>query len=214
MKLLAKYLIILIAFLFSLFYVLQYKENVKKENESHLIKTEKENFNKRISFEANKVKKLTSNNESYNQKIIFLVDMKIPSNKNRFFVYNLEKNKILNEGLVAHGSGSEKKKNSKGELFFSNVNNSLCTSLGKYEILNSYSGEFGKAYKLKGLDETNNNAYLRNIVLHKYNKVPFEEQNTPICLSYGCPMVNEKFFTILEKLIDKSDKKIILNIYY
>ncbi len=213
MKLILRYLFILIACLFSLYYLLDYKENINEERKSVLNRVEQEHFRKKILSQANKIKALVTTNNSYNNKIAFLIDMKISSNRNRFFVYDLEKNKILTQGLVAHGSGSEKK-SKEGKLYFSNINNSLCTSLGKYEIMNSYYGDFGKAYKLKGLDKTNDNAYLRNIVLHKYNKVPLKEQNTPICLSYGCPMVNEKFFKLLENQIDNSKKKIILYIYY
>jgi hypothetical protein len=73
---------------------------------------------------------------------------------------------------------------------------------------------FGKAYKLHGLDQTNSAAFLRNIVLHKYKDVPYEEQENYICNSHGCPMVNEKFFSVVEKILDNSNKKIILTIYY
>lgn len=138
--------------------------------------------------------------------------MKIPSAKNRFLVCNLQENKIIEQGLVAHGTGSETE--IEGELKFSNVKNSLCTSLGMYEISNSYSGQFGKAYKLIGLDTGNSNALVRNIVLHKYECVPFTEQNKAICNSYGCPMVNEKFFNKIEKIIDDVHRPILMKIYY
>ncbi|OOV16517.1 murein L,D-transpeptidase catalytic domain-containing protein [Flavobacterium sp. LM4] len=182
------------------------KENVFKASE----------FNKKTPHKLTKrvdaVKQLIGNNSKYNNKIAFFIDMKIKSGKNRFFIYDLKKNKIIDQGLVAHGSGSET--GIKDKLRFSNVNNSLCTALGKYYIGYSYNGDFGKAYKLYGLDKTNDNAFLRNIVLHKYSKVPYEEQDNPICNSYGCPMVNEKYYARIEKLIDSSDKKIVLDIYY
>lgn len=155
---------------------------------------------------------LTSKTSKYNNQIVFLIDMKIPSGKNRFFIYDLKENKIIDQGLVAHGSGSET--GIEGKLKFSNVNNSLSTSLGKYAIGVSYSGQFGKAYKLHGLDKTNSNAYIRNIVLHKYSEVPYEEQVESICNSFGCPMVNEKYFKRIENIVDNSEKNIILEIYY
>jgi hypothetical protein len=132
--------------------------------------------------------------------------------KNRFFIYNFKEKKIIDQGIVAHGSGSET--GIEGQLKFSNVNNSLSTSLGKYSIGKAYSGMFGKAYKLHGLDQTNSAAFSRNIVLHKYEDVPYEEQENYICNSHGCPMVNEKFFSVVEKILDNSNKKIILTIYY
>ncbi len=158
------------------------------------------------------LKKFVSSKIRYNQDTAFLIDMKVMSGKKRFFVYDLKKNRILESGLVAHGSGSETGK--EGELKFSNVENSYCTSLGKYYVGASYHGQYGKAYKLHGLDKTNDNAFNRNIVLHKFASMPYEEQDSPIVNSLGCPMVNEKFYKILEKYIDNSSTKIILEIYY
>lgn len=151
-------------------------------------------------------------NANYNLKIAFFIDMKIKSGKNRFFVYDLVNDKILDQGLVANGSGSETKV--RGDLKFSNEPNSNCTSLGKYAIGKSYKGMFGKSYKLSGLDETNNNAMMRAIVLHSYSAVPEEEQDYYISNSKGCPMVSEVFFKRLEKIIDGSKSSIILNVYY
>lgn len=178
--------------------------------------TETSNLNssikERIEDEINEVHKLVKKDTKYNNEIAFFIDMKINSGKNRFFIYNFKTKKIIDKGLVAHGSGSET--GIEGKLKFSNVINSLATSLGKYSIGNSYNGKFGKAYKLYGLDKTNNNAFNRNIVLHKYFDVPYDEQENNICNSYGCPMVNEKFFKRIEKIIDNSEKKIIMSIYY
>ena len=47
-----------------------------------------------------------------------------------------------------------------------------------------------------------------------FEKVPYEEQSSPICNSLGCPMVNEIFFNRLEKIIDASEKPILLYLYY
>ena len=60
----------------------------------------------------------------------FMVDMRLPSGKNRFFVYNLLKDSLEVAGLVAHGKGSE----TESGLIFSNTPKSNCTSLGKYKI--------------------------------------------------------------------------------
>lgn len=170
------------------------------------------NTQEKLAKRVDIVKKLISSNSKYNPKTAFFIDMAIWSGKNRFFIYDLETNKIIDQGLVAHGSGSET--GIGGKLKFSNVNNSLCTALGKYYIGNSYEGQFGKAYRLYGLDKTNDNAFLRNIVLHKYKNVPYDEQYGFICDSYGCPMVNEKYFKRIEKIIDDSEKSIVLDIYY
>jgi hypothetical protein len=158
------------------------------------------------------IKELVRTNPNYNNEIAFFVDMEIMSGKNRFFIYDLKKNKIIDQGLVAQGFGS--RINPDGKLKFSNENNSLCTSLGKYSVGNSYHGQYGKAYKLHGLDATNNNALVRNIVLHKNVKIPYEEQDKPIGYSFGCPMVNDVYYSRIEKLIDNSKRNIVLDIYY
>jgi hypothetical protein len=201
-----KIILSLLILIIVLFGIILFVKNPKEE--TVFDKKADDKFTKRVSA----VKKLVASDSKYSNKTAFFIDMKISSGKNRFFVYDLQNNRVIDKGLVAHGSGSETKV--EGELKFSNVNNSLSTSLGKYYIGYSYNGDFGKAYKLHGLDKTNDNAFLRNIVLHKYSKVPYEEQDTPICNSYGCPMVNERFYKRIEKLIDASDKKIVLDIYY
>lgn len=166
----------------------------------------------RFTVELSEVKELLHSNHTYNPKIAFFVDMKIKSGKNRFFVYDLVNNKILDEGLVAHGSGSET--GIRGDLKFSNEPNSNCTSLGRYSIGKAYTGMFGKSYKLSGLDATNSNAMKRAVVLHSYPAVPEEEQDYYITNSHGCPMVSENFFKRLQKFIDSSKSPIILNVYY
>ncbi|WP_309610048.1 murein L,D-transpeptidase catalytic domain-containing protein [Flavobacterium sp.] len=197
--------------------VLAYMINVQTfgtniKDTKHLPLNTNKSTEERLKIQVNEIKKSIKTNSEFNNETAFFIDMKIHSGKNRFFIYDLKTNKLVDQGLVAHGSGSETEV--EGKLKFSNVNNSLCTSLGKYSIGHSYIGSFGKAYKLFGLDATNSNAFDRNVVLHKYSSVPYEEQVDPICNSFGCPMVNEKFYNRMEKIVDNSKKKIILNIYY
>lgn len=198
---------ILFAAAFILLAFAVYKFVYRNENSK-----EKEKTEERFSSQVNEVKKLIKKDSKYNQDIVFLIDMKIPSGKNRFFVYDLKTNKIIDQGLVAHGSGSETK--TKGKLKFSNVPNSLSTSLGRYSIGNSYVGKFGKAYRLYGLDTTNSNAFKRDIVFHYYYDVPYKEKDGYICNSFGCPMVNKKYFERMAEIIDNSKSNILMSIYY
>ena len=148
----------------------------------------------------------------YSEGYCFLIDMKMASGKKRFFVYNLKNDSVQTAGLVTHGSGSDK---GTDQLYFSNIPNSNCTSLGKYKIGNSYNGKFGLAFKLYGLDKTNSKAFNRFVVLHSHSCVPEEDIDPlPICESWGCPTVSPTFLTILKKYIDNADKPIILWIYY
>lgn len=149
---------------------------------------------------------------NYNKDFCFLVDMKIPSGKNRFFVYSLSGDSIITSGLTTHGSGSQTET---AALTFSNVEGSYATSIGKYKIGEKYSGKFGTAYKLFGLEKTNSNAYVRAVVLHSHPYVPAQEvYPQPICLSWGCPTVSPSYLKVLEKYIDNSSKPVMLWIYY
>lgn len=155
---------------------------------------------------------VSKRNTAYRQDVAFLIDMKIPSGTNRFFVVNLKNDSILTSGLVAHGVGSDVP--GTDSLQFSNTPNSYMSSLGNYRVASSYAGQFGKAYKLYGLDAGNSNAFRRLIVLHRYGCVPEQESNVPICNSLGCPMVSEGFFPQLEKIIEADKKSVLLRIYY
>ncbi len=148
-----------------------------------------------------------------NTKYAFVVDMRIPSFKKRFFVFDLKKDSIINVGYVAHGTGSETFRN---ELVFSNIPDSRCTSLGKYKIGASYKGMYGFSYRLQGLDSTNNKALERAIVLHGHSCVPDKAYDDyPICFSYGCPMVSTRFLQTLKGYISKQGKEpILLSIIY
>ncbi len=165
----------------------------------------------RLKQKAGQAKDYVSN-KGFNETYCFLIDMRLPSGKNRFFVYNLQEDSVEIAGLVAHGKGSEKGTDA---LTFSNIPNSLCTSLGKYKLGKSYNGSFGLSYKLYGLEKTNSKAFDRNVVLHSYNGVPRNEvYPAPICVSEGCPTISPEFLTRVKIYMDASDAPILLWIYY
>lgn len=165
----------------------------------------------RIHNKAIQVKNYLAVNQVSNDHC-FLLDMRIPSGQNRFFVYNLKKDSVEIAGLVTHGSGL---KNITGTPVFSNTPNSNCTSLGKYKIGKMYYGKFGLAYKLYGLDETNSRAFDRFVVMHAHECVPNSEvYPLAICESWGCPTVSPAFLQQLKACIERSSKPILLWIYY
>ncbi|MNK05409.1 hypothetical protein D3C87_232910 [compost metagenome] len=157
-------------------------------------------------------KYISSKGSVYSSRKAVFVDMKIPSKYFRFFVVDLKTNQILSKGLCAHGSGSEIA--GTDSLQFSNTPNSYMTSLGLYKIGSTYQGNFGKSYKLVGLEKSNDKAVARAIVLHRYGCVPDEEQYYPICNSLGCAMLSENYFEELIPIIDSEPKPMILKIYY
>jgi len=150
---------------------------------------------------------------NFNTEYVFLLDMSLPSGKNRFFVYNLKTNEVEQSSLVTHGVGSNRYEND-DPLQFSNLPYSMKTSVGKYKIGASYLGKFGLAYKLYGLDSTNSKAYERAIVLHSHKQVPDKEPYPGyIIVSQGCPTVAPAFLNTLDKYIKASKKPILMWIY-
>ena len=144
----------------------------------------------------------------YNTSTCFLIDMSIESGMNRFFIYDLKKEAVIDAGLVAHGCCN---KNWLTGRQYGNEVGCGCTSLGKYKIGNPYKGKFGLAYKLHGLDATNSNAFQRFVVLHSLSCVPDSEVDpAPICQSDGCPTVSAPFLQKLATIIDQSHQPILL----
>ncbi len=150
--------------------------------------------------------------KKYSQELAVFINFRIPSGKYRYFVYDLKNSRILQKAIVAHGEGSVVKNS--GKLRFSNTDGSHQSSLGKYEVRESYTGKFGKAYRLDGLDDTNSAARKRNIVLHSYHCIRDRESEDSACLSFGCPMLSENALKQTAKYIDRSEKPVILYIFY
>ena len=141
----------------------------------------------------------------------FLLDMTVHCGKKRFFVYDLVTNKIAFSGLVSHGSGGMDYSLSPK---FSNDPGSNCTSLGKYKVGEVYYGQYGKSYKLYGLENSNSNAFRRAVVLHSYDCVPDEEIFPKgVCNTSGCAGVSANFFKQISTIIEESQKPILLWIY-
>ncbi|SDD16688.1 murein L,D-transpeptidase catalytic domain-containing protein [Niabella drilacis] len=149
-------------------------------------------------------------NRHFNPDRVFLVNMRLPSSRKRFFVYDLNQDAVITSGLVTHGRCSERWLEGRR---YSNEMGSRCTSLGHYRIGSSYQGTFGLAYKLYGLDSSNNKAFERFVVLHSHACVPENEVDYEICQSDGCPTVSPAFLKQLQSIIDTSAKPILLSIY-
>jgi hypothetical protein len=145
--------------------------------------------------------------KGFNENTCFLIDMSVSSGKNRFYVYNMEKDSIVNSGLVTHGRCNQIWLEGRK---YSNVSGCGCTSLGRYKIGYPYRGTFGLAYKLYGLDKTNSNAFKRYIVLHSHECVPENPVGDDICQSDGCPTVSPGFLKELKPMIENSSKPNLL----
>jgi len=140
--------------------------------------------------------------------LCFMLDLSIHNGRKRFFVYNLTNGSLLTSGLVAHGAcGNQYRAN----VLYGNKEGCGCSSLGKYRVGNFYRGNFGDAFKLHGLDSSNNLAYARFVVLHAHSCIPEKEVYPDmICNSNGCPTVSPLFLQELKKYIQQRKRPILL----
>ena len=143
----------------------------------------------------------------FNQDVAFYVDLTRSSNQNRFFVLDLHRNQVLAKGLCCNG-----RTDAQGNVLYSNESGSSCSSRGAAKVSYRYRGQFGKAYKLEGLEASNSNMFARFVVLHAHGCIPSEPQQESICVSEGCPTVNPAFLETLAGYIDRSPKPILLYI--
>ena len=209
----AKALLVFLIFLlfFSWFTSSGIWKRIKANNSKHTkteypaVNAEVEKLKKKSTEAISFIKK-----NGYNESTCFFIDMTLPSGQNRFFVYEVAKDSIQWSGLVTHGRCNEMWLEGRK---YSNVPGCGCTSLGKYKIGNPYNGRFGLAFKLYGLDKTNNNVFKRFVVLHSHGCVPENEVQDEICQSDGCPTVSPQFFQQLKPLINRSPKPVLLWIF-
>ncbi|MBO9594783.1 MAG: murein L,D-transpeptidase catalytic domain family protein [Niabella sp.] len=148
--------------------------------------------------------------QGFNPSVVFLIDMRQPSSRKRFFVYDLNRDTVITSGLVTHGRCNERWLEGRQ---YSNAAGSRCTSLGDYKIGKPYQGKFGLAYKLYGLDSSNSKAFERFVVLHSHACVPEKEVGYEICQSDGCPTVSAGFLKTLQPVIDTAARPILLSIF-
>ena len=179
--------------------------SIHSEKKYHSENAEAEKLKKKSAEAASFIKK-----NGYNESICFFIDMTLPSGQNRFFVYNVAKDSVQISGLVTHGRCNEMWLEGRK---YSNVPGCGCSSLGKYKVGYSYNGTFGLAFKLYGLDKTNDNAFKRYVVLHSHECVPDTEVQDEICQSAGCPTVSPGFLQELNPIIKQSSKPILLWIF-
>lgn len=139
-----------------------------------------------------------------NKNVLTIIDFDKSSDKERFFIVDMEKHEILLKSLVAHGQKT-------GELeaeSFSNREESHQSSLGFYLTDNTYFGKHGLSLRLDGLTKgLNDNARKRNIVVHSadYVSEEFIKKNNRLGRSWGCPALPaEGYEDVIELIKDRS----------
>ena len=100
--------------------------------------------------------------------VIVIVDFAKPSPQPRLYAVDLVSGQGLDTPvLVAHGIGSDRDDDGIAERF-SNVYNSLASSLGAARGAELYTGINGLSLRLDGLDASNSAMRVRDIVAHSY----------------------------------------------
>ncbi|WP_294818937.1 murein L,D-transpeptidase catalytic domain-containing protein [uncultured Flavobacterium sp.] len=153
--------------------------------------------------------------EGFNEDYYFLIDMSIHSGRNRFFVYDFKQKKITDSNIVTHGSCDIHEDNDEKweKARFSNADGSHCTAKGKYKIGRRDYSSWGikVKYWLHGLENSNNNAVVRVVVLHSWTEVPDNEIFPAYApLSWGCPAVSDNFMKVLDAKLQKTAKPVLL----
>lgn len=153
--------------------------------------------------------------KGFNTQYCILVDFSIHSGKQRFFVWDFKNKAIKYSSLCCHGYGQ---KSTQIKPVFSNVDGSYCSSLGKYKIGARAYSKWGINihYKLHGLENTNNNAFKRFVVLHSHAPVADKDiypKHLPLGWSQGCPVINNNAMKQVDKMLKSATKPILLWIY-
>ena len=131
-----------------------------------------------------------------NQRYSLLIDYRLPSNERRMYVIDHEQDSV-ERFLVAHGKGSDPDHDGFAE-HFSNTPNSKMSSLGAFVTGNIYYGKHGLSLRLRGLEDQNDKAMDRAIVIHGADYVA---PGRKLGRSWGCPALERKVAKRLIPLI-------------
>jgi L,D-transpeptidase catalytic domain len=120
--------------------------------------------------------------------ILTVIDYSLPSSKQRMWIFDVKREKLLMNTYVAHGQNS----GMNVAKHFSNTPSSKTSSLGTYITKNTYIGSNGLSLNLQGLEKGfNDNALRRRVVIHGawYVEPSFIRQSGRAGRSWGCPSV-------------------------
>ncbi|HBB52622.1 MAG TPA: hypothetical protein DCZ80_01805 [Legionellales bacterium] len=120
--------------------------------------------------------------------VLTVIDYSLPSSKQRMWIFDVKREKLLLNTYVAHGQNS----GMNVANHFSNTPSSKSSSLGTYITKNTYYGSNGLSLNLQGLEKGfNDNALRRRVVIHGawYVEPSFIHQSGRAGRSWGCPSV-------------------------
>ncbi len=129
-----------------------------------------------------------SSKGSVKKPVLTIIDYSLPSYKQRMWVFDVRKERLLYNTYVAHGQNS----GADVPHHFSNRSDSKESSLGTYITRDTYYGSKGLSLNLQGLERGfNDNAYNRRVVIHGawYVEPEFIKHAGRAGRSWGCPSI-------------------------
>jgi hypothetical protein len=142
--------------------------------------------------------------------ILTVIDYSLPSNKQRMWIFDLNREKLLFNTYVAHGQNSGMVTPS----HFSNQPSSKASSLGTYVTRDTYYGHKGYSLNLQGLEHGfNDNALARRVVIHGawYVEPDFIHKSGRAGRSWGCPSIAQ---TLARPVINTIKNGSVVFAYY
>jgi hypothetical protein len=150
----------------------------------------------RILFDIAKRELVRAGNAIWKHDIVGIADYGLHSARPRFHFVNLDRGDVQSYH-VSHGMGSDPQHD--GWLKqFSNTEGSNATSRGAYVTWEWYQGRYGTSVRLGGLDQSNEAALRRYIVMHcaDYAESSHLERYGRLGRSNGCFAMGEEQFRI------------------
>jgi hypothetical protein len=150
----------------------------------------------RILFDIAKRELVRAGNAIWKHDIVGIADYGLHSARPRFHFVNLDRGEVQSYH-VSHGMGSDPQHD--GWLKqFSNNEGSNATSRGAYVTWEWYQGRYGTSVRLGGLDQSNEAALRRYIVMHRadYAESSHLERYGRLGRSNGCFAMGEEQFRI------------------
>lgn len=142
--------------------------------------------------------------------VLAVIDYSLPSTRERLWVFDLDRRRLLHRELVSHGEGS----GANLARQFSNREGSHQSSLGLFLTAGTYHGRNGYSLRLHGLEKgINDLALARTIVMHGawYVTQAFAAEHGRLGRSWGCPAVRPG---VARRVIDAIKGGSLLFVYH
>jgi hypothetical protein len=133
--------------------------------------------------------------------LLTVIDYSLGSREKRLWVLDLDRGTVLARELVAHGRNTGEDMAER----FSNAPGSLQSSLGVFLTGDTYSGKHGLSLRLRGLENVNDKAEARAIVVHgaDYVNDSIGRQLGRLGRSQGCPALSREAAPRIIRLIQR-----------